>query len=116
MATMTLPEARVPVVKPSDAELLSTVGSLLAAMPGRFVGPRLSALVEYVCATCCPAGSVERAQRLELLLAEYLHDWRVLRAGQVSPAGLDAWAAGTPIVFLRAALAGCARCSGGEAR
>jgi hypothetical protein len=116
MATLTLPAVRVPVAVPSDAELLSTVASLLAALPGPFVGPRLSTLVEYVCVTCCPAGAAERAQRLELALAEYLHRWRVLRAGQVSPDGLDAWAAGAPITFLRAALAGCARCRGGEAR
>ena len=106
----------VQAVAPSDAELLFTVASLLAALPGPFVGPRLSTLVEYVCVTCCPAGAAERAQRLEWDLAEYLHQWQVLRAEQVSPAGLDAWAAGAPIVFLRAALAGCARCRGGEVR
>jgi hypothetical protein len=101
---------------PSDAGLLCSVASLLAGVPGLFVGPRLSTLVEYVCTTYCPSDACARAQRLELELAEYLHDWRVLRAGQVSPAGLDDWAAGTPIVFLRAAVAGCARGQGGGPR
>jgi hypothetical protein len=81
-----------------------------------FIGPRLSTLVEYVCTTYCPSEATDRAQRLELELAGYLHDWRVLRTVQVSPAGLDDWAAGAPIVFVRAAVAGCARCQGGEAR
>lgn len=108
--------SRVPADVPSDARLLRSVASLLAAVPGPFVGPRLSTLVEYVCATYCPSDACARAQRLELELAEYLHDWRVLRETQVSPAGLDDWAAGAPIVFLRAAVAGCARCQGGGLR
>jgi hypothetical protein len=98
---------------PSDAGLLCSVASLLAAVPGPVAGPRLSTLVEYVCTTYCPGDACTRAQRLELELADYLHEWRVLRESQVSPAGLDDWAAGVPIVFLRAAVAGCARCQGG---
>ena len=113
-AELTLSPA--PADVPSDAGLLCSVASLLAAVPGPFVGPRLSTLVEYVCATFCPGDACARAQRLELELAEYLHDWRVLRAAQVSPAGLDDWAAGAPIVFLRAAVAGCARGQGGGPR
>ncbi len=104
---LTLTQA--PAEVPSDAGLLCSVASLLAAVPGPFVGPRLSTLVEYVCTTYCPGDACARAVRLEVELAEYLHDWRVLRSAQVSPAGLDDWAAGAPIVFLRAAVAGCAR-------
>lgn len=107
-AELTLTQALAEV--PSDAGLLCSVASLLAAVPGPFVGPRLSKLVEYVCTTYCPGDDAcARALRLEVELAEYLHDWRVLRTAQVSPAGLDDWAAGAPIVFLRAAVAGCAR-------
>lgn len=118
MTISTLPAVRVPAVDPSDAELLGTLASLLAAMPGPRIGAPLSQVIEYVCATCCPMGAADRALRLESELAEYLNDWHVIRSGQVSPAGLDAWAAGAPIAFLRAALAGCARCrrAGGEAR
>lgn len=116
MATLMLSEVRVSAAVPSDAELLSTLGSLLAALPGPVMRPRLTALVEYVCVTCCPVNAVERAQRLELGLADFLHERAVLpRTGQVSPDGLDTWAAGTPITFVRAALAACARCAGGGA-
>lgn len=99
----------------SDADLLETVASLLAAMPGRTCGPRLSALLENVCSAYCPDGAADRAVRLETELVEYLHRWRVLRTGEASPAGLDGWAARTPIAFLRVAVVACARCqrSGG---
>jgi hypothetical protein len=105
-------EAAAVPSEPSDAGLLAAVAAVLAAVPGPFVGPRLSTLIEHVCAIHCPDDAAARAQRLELELAEYLHDWRVLRAVQVSPAGLDDWAAAAPIVFLRAAVTGCARCHG----
>ena len=111
MSTTALPVLAVDTAAPSDAELLTTLGSLLAAVPGPFVGPRLSALVSYVCATCCPGEPAgPRAQRLELELAEYLNAHHVLRTEQLSVAGLDDWAAGAPIVFLRAAIMACARC------
>lgn len=118
MATPTLPAIRIPAVDPSDADLLTMLASLLAAMPGPRVRAPLSQVIEYVCATCDLDGAAERALRLESELAEYLAEWRVLRSAQASPAGLDAWASETPIVFLRAALVGCARCqrAGGDAR
>lgn len=99
----------------TDADLLETVASLLAAMPGRTCGPRLSALLENVCSAYCPDGAADRAVQLELELAEYLNVWRVLRSGEVSPAGLDVWAARAPLAFVRVALVACARCqrSGG---
>jgi hypothetical protein len=97
--------------QPSDAELLATLGSLLAAVPGPFCGPQLSRLVSYVCATCAPAEPAEwRALRLERELADFLNDRHVLNTAQATPNGLDEWAAGAPIVFLRAAVIACARC------
>jgi hypothetical protein len=115
MATSVLAsKALVPGVS-SDADLLETVASLLAAMPGRTCGPRLSAVLENVCSAYCPDGAADRAVRLERELAEYLHEWRVLRASEASPAGLDVWAARAPLTFLRVAVVACARCqrSGG---
>jgi hypothetical protein len=112
------PTVVLPETDPPNAELLSIVASLFDAMPGERIKAPLSRLIENVCATCCPEGGADRALRLELELAEYLVGWRVIRHEQESPAGLDAWAAKTPIVFLRAAVAGCARCqrADGDAR
>lgn len=99
---------------PPDEQLLRQLGTVLAATPGPVLGPRLSALVEDVCRASCPAGAAAaRAERLETELAEYLHEWRVLRFRQVTPAELDTWAGTAPLVFVRAAVAGCARCHDG---
>jgi len=92
----------------SDADLLDTVAKLLAAMPGPTCGAPLSGVFELVCRA--HEGTADRAEQLEGELADYLHEWRVLRAEQTSPAGLDAWANTAPVAFLRAAVAGCARC------
>jgi hypothetical protein len=118
MATSMLATRTLVLDGSSDADLLETAAALLAAMPGRTCGPRLSAVLENVCSACCPDPAdraAERAVRLERELAEYLHEWRVLRAAEASPAGLDAWAARTPLTFVRVALVACARCqrSGG---
>jgi hypothetical protein len=48
-----------------------------------------------------------------MVLADWLHEHRVLRFRQISVAGLDEWAAGAAIVFLRAAIIACARCETG---
>ncbi|MFC4066775.1 hypothetical protein [Actinoplanes subglobosus] len=96
---------------PSDADLLNVLAGLLTARPGPSVGRRLSTLVSFVCATGCPAELAEaRALRLEQELAEYLNARHVLRTAQATPDGLDAWAAGAPIVVPRAAVIACARC------
>lgn len=117
MATMSmvgLPEA-LPA-DPSDAQLMGMLASLLASMPGPRLAAPLSRVVGHLCWVCCPDGAAERALRLEEVLAEYLSVWSVLRWSQASPAGLDAWAADAPVVFLHAAVAGCGRMAGGESR
>jgi hypothetical protein len=99
---------------PSDDQLLRQLATVLASTPGPVLGLRLSALVEDVCRVHCPAEvAAARAEHLETELAEYLHQWRVLRFRQVTPAELDTWAGTAPLVFVRAAVAGCARCHDG---
>ncbi|MGC9670975.1 hypothetical protein ACNTMW_31060 [Planosporangium sp. 12N6] len=118
MATSTLP--RLVMADPSDAELCEATASLLAAMPGTTLGPRLSRLLAMVCSVYCfPRGADGRAERLTESLITYLHARHaLLRSAQLTPAGLDEWAAGVPLTVLRAALRACARHlrSGGEAR
>jgi len=102
---------------PSDGQLLMELGAVLQGCAGPVLGPRLSTLVAHVCHAYCPARVAdERAEHLETVLGCWLNEHRVLRFRQVSPAGVDEWAAGAAVVFLRAAVAACARCQGGEAR
>jgi hypothetical protein len=110
-------EPTSPTVVPSDDELLLQLAAVLRSAPGPVLRPRLSALVERVCRTHCPAEAVAaRAVRLETALAAYLHERHVLRFRQVAPAELDRWAHGAPLVFVRAAVAACARCRRGPAQ
>jgi len=102
---------------PSDGQLLMELGLVLRSCAGPVLGPRLSTLVAHVCHAYLPAAAADvRAERLDTVLADWLNEHRVLTFEQVSVAGLDEWAAGAAIVFLRAAVCACARCQGGEAR
>lgn len=110
MATLTFSEVRLPVVEPSDGQLLMELALVLRACAGPVLGPRLSTLVAHVCHAYCPAATAdERADRLDTVLADWLNEHRVLQEWQISVAGLDEWAAGAAIVFLRAAVCACAR-------
>jgi hypothetical protein len=94
----------------SDGQLLTELGLVLRGCAEPVLRPRLSTLVAHVCHAYLPeAIADERAERLILTLADYLHGRHVLRETQVSPSGLDEWAAGTPMTFLQVAMAGCAR-------
>lgn len=85
-----------------------------ACRNGPFLSLRLSTVVEHVCEAYCQASTAaERTRRLQLALAGFLNERRVLRFGQVSPAGLDDWAATAPVIFVRAAVRACAGCAGG---
>lgn len=112
-AALTLPQT--PTVAPSDDHLFLQLARVLRATPGPILGPRLSTLVEHVCRAHCPAEAVA-ARAVETALAGYLHERHVLRFRQVTPAELDQWASGAPLVFVRAAVAACARCHGGDPR
>lgn len=113
MATSTLLKA-APMVDPSDADLLNTTASLLSAMPGPELSQPLSDVIGYVCSIMVAEGGQSRAVRLELLLAEYLHERHaLLRTADVSPAGLDAWAGRARIDVVRAAIVCCASRLGG---
>jgi hypothetical protein len=107
----------LPTAQPSDSQLFLQLVTVLKSTSGPVLGRRLSALVEHVCRAHCPAEAVaERAEQLETALAAYLNERAVLRFRQVEPAELDKWAASAPLVFVRAAVAACARCQGGGAR
>lgn len=102
---------------PSDGQLLMELGLVLRGYAGPVLGPRLSTLVAHVCHAYLPAATAdERAEHLDTVLADWLNEHRVLTFEQVSVTGLDEWAAGAAIVFLRAAVCACARCQGGETR
>ncbi len=109
-------ELTTPTVVTSDDHLFQQLARVLRATPGPVLGPRLSTLVEHVCRAHCPAEAVAaRAVHLETALASYLHERHVLRFRQIKPAELDQWASGAPLVFVRAAVAACARCHGTRA-
>jgi hypothetical protein len=102
------------LASPSDGQLLMELGLVLNGCARPVLGPRLSTLVAHVCHAYCPAALAdERAGRLVLELADFLHSRHVLRESQVSPVGLDRWAACTEIVFLRTVVAAYARRLGG---
>lgn len=109
MATSTLPRLLFMSPEPSNAELLDTMASLLAAVPGPTIDRPLSRLLQFVCSVYCAHEAEARAEQLAGVLAEYLNTWHVLRTTQLDPTSLDQWAAVTPIVFVRTAMAGCAR-------
>lgn len=102
---------------PSDGQLLMELGLVLQGCVGPVLGPRLSTLVAHVCHAYCPATTAdERAAHLDTVLAGWLNEHRVLQERQISVAGLDEWAAGAAVVFLRAAVCACARRQGGGAQ
>jgi hypothetical protein len=112
MATLMLPET-APQIGPSDADLLNVTLSLLSAMPGPHLTQPLSDVTGFTCSIVVPEDR-DRAVRLELRLAEYLHERHaLLRTADVSSAGLDAWAGRARIDVVRAAIVCCARHAGG---
>lgn len=109
MTVSTLLSSPAATPAPSDADLLMTTASLLAACPGRTLGPRLSQLLHLVCSVYAGDDAADRTARLEWELADYLHAWRVLRWSEDNPAALDVWAAAAPLPFVRISLLACAR-------
>jgi hypothetical protein len=101
----------------SDAQLLLQLGVVLDGQAGPALDLRLSTLVAHVCHAHLPALAADvRAECLTMLLADFLHSRHVLRESQVSPAGLDAWAATAAPVFVLTAVRACGRSVGGDLR
>jgi hypothetical protein len=91
----------------SDAVLVETVASLLAAMPGEFVRPRLSCLVEMVRSAHGVSG--DRGELLMVGLAAYLQERHALPSALATVAGVDEWASHARIDVVRCALLAYAR-------
>jgi hypothetical protein len=101
----------------SDAQLLLQLAVVLDGQAGPVLDLRLSTLVAHVCHAHVPAPAADvRAEYLTMLLADFLHSRHVLREVQVSPAGLDAWAATAAPVFVLTAVRACGRSVGGGLR
>jgi hypothetical protein len=96
---------------PADAELLKVAAAVLSTAPGPTLGAcSLSSVLRLACSMSDAGRECQaRAERLSQELAAYLQSRHVLRFGQATPAGLDAWAERAPVVFLHAAVGACAR-------